>query len=215
MFSKNSRTGAKPLKLVYSIKLALLTVALLLLGIFAVPLLYRAYQAANIAFNWQTVRNTTLSILRSEDLAFLVSKKLVSVVVVEKSENNLFLGERYGVLIADVELTYGFNLQKLTEDSISRDGNKIIIKLPEPEKFNCAVNLSSMRYITKASSLNYLLDNLNNADIKRELRADFERSAFEYFKQKKLIPGRAQMISRLNNLATPLFAKSGISVEFR
>lgn len=156
----------------------------------------------------------TLSILKSEPMNFLVTRRLCTTVVLDKEENSVWLGSRRGLLIADVELLYGFDLSKLDKTAIRVEGNKLIVKLPPPELLRTVVEPGTMRYFTKQSNLSLLADKITNQDLRDELNREFTRAARLDFERKALIPSDADLRESLRTWATPLFKQSGLTVIF-
>ncbi len=176
--------------------------------------LRRVLGAAALAWRQEEKTALTLNILRSESMNFLVTRRLFSTVVLEKDDHSLLFGERRGLLVADVEQFYGFDLRKLTRDDIRRDGDRLVIRLPEPEMLGSSVDLAGMRTFTRQSGLSLIRDKWSGRDLEEELRREFGRSAEKYFADRKLIPSRAEMIETLNHWAGPLLSAQGVPVRF-
>ncbi len=189
--------------------MVLLAAAVLLAG----PL-RRALGAAVLAWHQEEKTALTLSVLRSESMNFLVTRRLFSTVVLEKDDHSLLFGERRGLLVADVEQFYGFDLRKLTRDQVRREGDRLIIRLPEPELLGSSVDLAGMRTFTRQSGLSLIRDKWSGRDLEEELRREFARGATQYFADRKLIPSRSEMIETLNRWAVPLLSAQGVPVRF-
>ncbi len=177
-----------------------------------------SFAAAGGYWYWQSKRTVdvklALSILKSEEMNFLVTRRLASTVVLEKRENDFLLGSRHGLLIADVELLCGFDLNKLAAASLRADGDTVTVTLPEPEILRTVVDMNSMRYFTKQSALSMLSDKLTDKDLRDELRKEFALAARDRFRKKELLPSRKELKKSLETWAVPFFAESGIKVRF-
>ena len=196
---------------IVSVKRVLGLVLVVLLSAFAVP----AYRYLRTVFAWEHVERTTLSVLKSENLSFLVTDRVVSQIVVEISENSPLLGKREGVLIGTVTLYYGVDLQQMDAACLSREGGTIFVKLPEPSELDFTVDPASFKYITKRSGLNVIADYLQNKDMEAELRTSIHAQAVKFMTDEKLLPSRDKIVRRLNDLASPIFLSSGLNIEFR
>lgn len=189
--------------------LKLVIVILLLIGI--------AWGLFSIYKNLTSAARTekaVLSILKSEDLSFLVTDKLTSQICVEISENSSLLGKREGILIGTVTMYWGIDLSKISPSSIKKENSGIVITLPEPSELDFSVDLSSLKYITKRSGLNVIADFVMDRDIEKELREQMKESALKFFKDKKLIPSKTKTISKLNSYFAPVAQQVGMPITF-
>jgi len=155
-----------------------------------------------------------LSILKSEDLSFLVTDKLTSQICVEISENSPLFGKREGILIGTVTMYWGIDLSKISPSSIKKENSGIVITLPEPRELDFSVDLSSLKYITKRSGLNVIADFVMDRDIEKELREQMKESALKFFQDKKLIPSKTKTISKLNSYFAPVAQQIGMPITF-
>lgn len=194
-----------------SLKVALLAILASLL----LPALIPMARFLRNVFAWEHVEKATLTILKGENLAFLVTDRLTSQIVVEVSDSSPLLGRREGILIGTVTLYYGINAQELDSSYLSRVGGRMIVRIPEPRELDFAVDPSSFRYITKRSGWNVVVDYVQNRDIEAELRQDIHRHALSFFTEKKLIPTRAKIVAQLNDLAAPFSKELGVPIEFQ
>lgn len=158
--------------------------------------------------------SAVLSILKSEDLTFLVTDKLTSQICVEISENSSLLGKREGILIGTVTMYWGIDLSKITPSSVRKEDSRILIDLPEPSELDFSVDLSSLKYITKRSGLNVIADYVMNRDIEQELRNQMKQSAIKFFKKRDLIPSKSKTISKLNSFFAPIAQQMGTPIAF-
>ena len=161
------------------------------------------------------IERSTLEVLKQEQLAFLVTDRITSQIVVEVRESNVLLGKKEGYLIAKAKLYYGIDLNKLQKENLVWEDQTLVVRLPEPEELDFAVDLESMRYISKRSALMVLADLVNNEDHKEQLRKQLKATALEYMRQEQLIPDKQDIIRRLSSLEVLFSRYPGITVEFR
>lgn len=164
---------------------------------------------------WDHTVNATLSLLRSEDLLFLVTDKLISQIMVEVTDNNPILGKREGVLVATVTLYYGVDLRKLGTPSIVKEGTRMLVAIPDPQELDFSFDPASLKSITKKSGLNVIADFVMNKDMEAELRAQLKSNTIKFFKGHDLMPTRQKIVRQLNEFAPVFSEKIGMSVEFR
>ena len=177
----------------------------------ALPLL----KSLRAVFEWERVEKQTLTILQSEAMAFLVTDRIASQIVVSVSENNVLLGQREGYLIGTARLYYGIDMKELTKDSITLRNNQIFVTLPPTKELDFAVDLESLHFISRMSGTVALVDWLKGKDMYAELRAQFKPKALEFMKQNGMIPDRQIILARLNSMSTLLTEHIGLQVTFR
>ena len=159
--------------------------------------------------------NAALTALRNEELAFLVTDRVVTQVVVERREHSFLLGEGEGYIIGLVRFHYGVNLVSLSEEAIQRDGDSLLVTVPEPRELDFSVDLRTLRYITKRSGLLAIRDWVTGANTRRELREAFHEAAQGFVRKEGLAPTREALVHRLNRYAPVLKARLGVAVRFR
>lgn len=194
-----------------SLKLVLVVALAILIS----PVVAPAYRFMTTVFAWNHIEKATLSVLKSESLAFLVTDRIVSQIAVEITDSSPLLGKREGILIGTVTLYYGVDLQKLDPSCLSRSGNTLVVTLPEPQELDFSVDPASFKYITKRSGLNVIVDFIMNKDMEQELRQGIHPHALAFMTDKKLIPKRDKIVKQLNDLAVPFFREMGTAIEFR
>ena len=204
--SFRARRGGLPLRLIF--------------GVVAVVLLALAFGLAGKAvhrlFAGKQAEQATLSLLRSEELSFLVTDRLVSQIAVQMTDSSPLLGQREGLLIATVRMYYGLDLRKLDAASIVSAGkDKLVVRLPDPEMLDFSVDPASFQYITKRSGLNVIRDYVMDKDIEAELRVKLQPHAARFFADQRMLPARAKIVQRLQNYLAPLERELGVQIEFR
>ena len=159
--------------------------------------------------------NAALTALRNEELTFLVTDRVVTQVVVERHEHSLLLGEGKGYIIGLVRFHFGLDLASLPKEAIQRDGDTLVVTVPEPKELDFSVDLRTLRYITKRSGLLAIRDWMTGANTRRELREAFHDAAQSFVRKEGLAPTREALVHRLNRYAPVLKARLGVTVRFR
>ena len=167
------------------------------------------------ALVWERAERATLSILRSESLAFLVTDRITTQIAIEIDDGSRLLGKREGILVCTVTLYYGMDLKKLDKACIARTNGTIVVTLPAPEELDFSVDPSSFKYLTKRSGFNVIADGLFGKDLEAELRRSVRQNALKFMADKKLIPARETMLRQISSLAAPFSAEIGVPLEFR
>lgn len=159
------------------------------------------------------VVKVTAQMLHSEDLMFLVTNRIVTQVMVEQNQDSIWAGKRDGVLIAQVRLYYGVDLNKITDADIHDQAGQVVITLPAPQILDFAID-PNYKVITKRSGMQVALDWVYGQNLEAELRSHIQEQALEFAKFNGLLPTPAQVIRRLNQTADLLSAKVNKPVIF-
>jgi len=198
-----------------TLKTALIVVIALCLGAAATYIGLPVLKSLRAVFEWERVEKQTLTLLQSEAMAFLVTDRIASQIVVSVSESNILLGQREGYLIGTASLYYGMDMKELTKDSIQLRDHQILVTLPPAKELDFAVDLESLQFISKVSGTVALVDWLKGKDMHAELRAQFKPKAIEYMKKNGMIPDRQKILSRLNSMSALLTEQIGLKVTFQ
>lgn len=179
----------------------------------AIPLAIRlpTWLAALTPEPKQVDTEATLSILRSEAMAFLVTRRVTTQIVVEHRESTWWNDWR-GVLWATVRIHYGVNLNDINKDGIHQDGDVIVVHLPPPKLLDFAIVPGSVGYMTKATSV-AKIDDLFHGSHRRILEAHLAEQALAFAMCHGQMPTRMQIVRQLN-AATGLLASKGIALRF-
>jgi hypothetical protein len=197
-----------------TLKTTLIVVIALCIGAAAAYIGLPFLKSLRAVFEWERVEKQTLTLLQSEAMAFLVTDRIVSQIVVSVSENNILLGQREGYLIGTAVLYYGMDIKELTKDSIQLRDHQILVTLPHAKELDFAVDLESLQFISKMSGTVALVDWLQGKDMYAELRAQFKPKAIAFMKQSSMIPDRQRLLARLNNMSSVLTENLGLKVNF-
>ena len=157
----------------------------------------------------------TLKVLRSQELAFLVTDRIVTQVVVEQRESNPWLGSSERFLVGVVRYYFGVDLASLKGDALRREGDAVVVTLPEPRELDLGVDMESVRVISKRSGLIAIRDWAAGTDHDQELRSEFAAAARRFLKHEGLIPSRESLVRRLQSFAPALSARAGVRIVFR
>lgn len=198
-----------------TLKTTLIVVIALCIGAAATYVGLPFLKSLRAVFEWERVEKQTLTLLQSEAMAFLITDRIASQIVVSVSESNILLGQREGYLIGTARLYYGIDMKELTKDSIQLRDQQIFVTLPPAKELDFAVDLESLQFISKVSGTVALVDWLQGKDMYAELRAQFKPKAIEFMKQSNMIPDRQKILGRLNSMSSLLTEQIGLKVIFQ
>jgi hypothetical protein len=154
----------------------------------------------------------TISILRSEELAFLVTRRAATQVVIDHSETDWW-GEWRGVLWATVSWRWGVDVAKIGPQDIRREGQAIIVRLPEPELLDMGVQPGSLGFLSKSTAMPKLLDFTRGGSQRQMLEQKLHERAMQFASEQGLMPSRAEIVRQANSVAAPL-CTAGVEVRF-
>ena len=154
----------------------------------------------------------SLTVLRSQELEFLVTRRASLQVVVEHEESD-WSGQWHGVLWATVEIYFGVDLAKVKAEDIRHEGDVTIVTLPEPEVLSFAVEPGSVRCLSKSTAVPKVSDLLSNGH-RQLLEGRLRESALEFARQQQMLPSRAELVARLNSAVAVLASKGGVRLRF-
>jgi hypothetical protein len=150
----------------------------------------------------------TLSVLRSEAMTFLVTRRTTTQIVVEYSESDLF-GEWKGVLWATVTWTWGADLSKLTEKDVRRTGEAVYVRLPEPEMLGLGIEPGSEHFFSKGTFIPKAMELFRTGQQQAVLQGQIKDHAVKFARDQKLCPSREEMVRQLNTAADALRRRRG------
>jgi hypothetical protein len=166
--------------------------------------------------HWEEARRATVEVLHSEEMMFLVTDRTVTRLDVVSKEGSLLLGWRESLLIGTVQILSGVDLEKLSVEDVRRQEGRLVVRVPEPEVLQVAVDLDSLSLFEKKSGLIAIKQYLQKEDVRGRLQAELEERAEQFAAEQGLLPGRAAVVGRLNEWAAPLISsRVGVEVEFR
>ena len=179
------------------------------------PIIAPIFRFTHTLFAWDHVEKATLAILKSENMAFLVTDRKTSQIEVEVNDSSPLLGRREGHLIGPVTLYYGIDVQALDSSCLSHIGDRMIVRLPEPRELDFTMDPGAFRYVTKRSGWNVVADFVLDKNLETELRQQVHQQALTFFTERQLLPTRTKLVSQLNNLAAPFSKEIGMPIEFQ
>ncbi len=155
----------------------------------------------------------TLSILRSEALSFLVTRRTSTQIVVDHSESNL-LGEWQGVLWATVSWRWGVDLKKITEKDIRRDGDIIYCRLGEPELLDFGIEPGSEHFMSRSTAWPKMAEFFNTGSQQKVLHDRIAVAAGDFANKQGLWPSRSELVNQLNAAAAEIKKLAGMEIRF-
>lgn len=155
----------------------------------------------------------TAQLLRSEDLMFMVTNRVVTQIMVEQKQDSVWAGTREGILVATTRMYYGVDMGKVTDQDIHDMGDRVVIVLPSPGVLDFAID-PNFKIITKRSGVNVVLDWVYGNDIEAEMRSQIQSAAMKFAHVNDLLPMPRTVLARLNRTATVFTSKVGKPVIF-
>jgi hypothetical protein len=166
--------------------------------------------------DWHEVQNTAVQFLRRDEMMFLVTDRIVTRVDVTSKSGSTLLGWHEAILVGTAECLYGIDLEKLEPEAVQREGELLVVHMPEPEILNVSIDLDSLQLYSKRSGLIAIKEYMQKRDVRDEMQSQLERRAREFVVEHDLLPDRAALVGRLNEWAAPLLGeRCGVAVEFR
>lgn len=156
-----------------------------------------------------------LDVLRSEQVQQLATDRVTEEVTLVVNDSTLLLGRREGLLTAIAHVYYGIDVARIASADVNTRSHPITVRLPEPALIDVAVDLESVRFITKTSGLNVVSDYLNARNLREELLRQLQRQAIRQLQTRGALPDRAALVARLNVQSDRLFAGSAAAIRFR
>ena len=155
------------------------------------------------------------NLLKSDAMAFLVTERLTSQIMVEVDESSLWLGSSRGTLTGIVRMYYGVNLNRLSPETVRMDGAVCVVKLPEPAVLDFSVDVATLTFRTQRSLLQVFGDRLHDHDLRADLQNRFRSAAESFFRDQQLLPDREALCARLTDHAQSWSGRVGAEVLFR
>ncbi len=155
----------------------------------------------------------TLSILRSESLSFLVTRRTATQIVVDYRESNI-LGDWRGVLWATVNWRWGVDLKKITEKDIRRQGETIFCRLGEPELLDFGIQPGSEGFMSKSTAVPKVLEIARGGWQRGELEGRLYARSKEFAEKNQLRPSRDEIVRQLNDATAAVKAATGLDIRF-
>ncbi len=162
----------------------------------------------------EKTKRSIISILKSENISFLVTNKIATQIVVEREEVS-FLGNKKGALIGNVTLYYGIDLNELSIDSITIEKNEIIVRLPSPKPLDFSVDLSSIRFFKRETGLLRLKGFfVDDEKMREEIEDMFYKEALFFMKTQGMLPKNEDVLRSLEVIREIISLKTGLKTKF-
>ena len=170
------------------------------------------FNVGGLAPRTQVDEHISLSILKSQALTFLVTRRTATQIVVEHRESD-WLGQWHGVLWAAVRIHYGVDLSKITAEDIRREGNVTLVKLPEPEVLDFSIEPGSIGFLSKSTAVAKVEDILHDGQ-RRLLEKRLRECAMDFARQRDMLPTRDELVEQLNSAVVLLANEGGVRLRF-
>ena len=156
---------------------------------------------------------TTLSILRSRPMLFLVTRQIRTQIVIDHSESN-WVGQWCGVLWGTVTISHGVDVHEIKDENLRREGEVVFVRIPEPRLLSFAVEPGSIGFLSKATAAPRLRDLLDGGGHRRQLEKRLHDQAMSFAREHDMLPDRTQIVEQLNDAAADLAKTVGIRLRF-
>ncbi len=194
------------------IKLGLLAVLLAASGYISVRMFGHRDDSPGM-FGTTVNEKATLTVLKSEAMSFLVTRRTTTQLVVEHDESSIF-GGWDGVYWVTVRWNWGVDLSKLTEKDLRREGDKIVCRLPEPELLEFTPLLDTEGFYSRSSLLPKIKELFHGGQQRATLRALLMQKAMKFADDEHLRPTRRQIADQLNGNSSFIKKAAGADVVF-
>ncbi len=156
---------------------------------------------------------TTLSILRSRPMLFLVTRQIRTQIVIDHSESK-WVGQWRGVLWGTVTISYGVDVNEIEVDDLRREDEVVFVRIPEPRLLSFSVEPGSIGFMSKATAAPKLQDWLDGGGHRRQLESRLHEQAMSFAREHDMLPDRSQIVEQLNDTAAGLAKTAGIRIRF-
>jgi len=156
---------------------------------------------------------TTLSILRSRPMLFLVTRQIRTQIVIDHKESN-WAGQWRGVLWGTVRISHGVDVNEIKDKDLRRKGQVVFVRIPEPRLLSFAVEPGSIGFMSKATAAPKLQDWLGGGGHRRQLESRLHDQAMSFARERGMLPDRSQIVEQLNDTAAGLAKTAGIRIGF-
>jgi hypothetical protein len=159
----------------------------------------------------KTETASVMTLLRSEPMAFLVTRRIVTQIVVEESDVQWYSQSR-SVLWATVNLHYGCNLEEIKPCDIRQTADGTwLIRLPPPKLLDfCIVSVDSISKDTFFAKAQDVLFATRTSRMMQQLQA----AAVKFATDNNLLPSRQQIAADLNRMSHNSPINRSINLKF-
>ncbi len=202
------------------VQILLLCVLVSVATLFAKPVLSRLKMA--LFFN--SVQETTVTLLRSEKIKFLVTHRLMTIAKSNISTEGLpkwILGTNKQTIMGLVRVNYGIDLKKISNEDVFKDGNGIRVKLPDAEVLEVKIKHDTVNTYKQRSGFNWIIDGIagglteSRSDEKLLKALDqLEQDAIKLLKENEALPTRGEILLAMNEWSELLSKQLGVPIRF-
>jgi len=184
---------------------------IVLVGVLVSPLVSPVLKLVKLPVSWHCYERRVIEYLGRENLAFLITDKLVTKVIIEVTAGNILLGRKEGYLIAKVKIYHGIAVGEI---KVEKGRGKLILRIPEPKAMDVSVDYSAAKFISKRSGLVTLADWIMGKDLKNQLLSRCQSEAMRQLRKNKYLPDRLELIHRLSAYSQIISRYVGCEIEF-
>lgn len=161
----------------------------------------------------QVREEVVMSLLKSQRLNFLVTRRAATQLVLEHTESS-WTGEWHAVLWCTITWRWGVDLNEITPDDIRREGSTVHIRLPEPRLLDFGLVPGSTGTISKATLVPKLMDFSRGGWQRHILERRLQAHAKKFASEHGLMPDREEIARQLNGAAALFREASGVRIHF-
>jgi len=198
-------------------------------GVIALLLVLIVLLAVTLAGLWASMRavssvadvlavkrsdQAVIQVLRSEELAFLVTDRIVTRIDVEMNERSIWAGGRRGFLLATARVYAGVDLKAIKDSDVREEKDVVYVTIPRPSILDISID-SDWRFMDSKTNTWALVDWMTGRDVEAEMRSQLRRRTQEFVLVNKMLPEPQRVLQRLNGYAAVLTNRVGKRVEFR
>lgn len=132
-------------------------------------------------------RRLTIDVLTSQTVQELATHEVLTNITAERKDHSVWFGVKRDILLAKVRILYGVDFSDVGVEDIERSENNIKLNLPEPRALAVTPDLSSLRYFSDGTMLQYAKEAVTGENAKKKLRAIFEKEARKYAKSQEIV----------------------------
>lgn len=168
-----------------------------------------------------------LTILKSENLDFLVRRRQVTQVVLIRTADSTWLDwvpyvgpiretlKDDGVLTANVRVYYGFDMKKLSVEKTKHGDGTITITLPEPEVLDFAVDFSSMKFRALKTGIVTRIGNVfRDETLKDKLQKEIKSAVDDFVSTPGAMPAKDEMLREMGGFERILSDAYTVQIKF-
>jgi len=168
---------------------------------------------ANMLPKTRIDEKATLSVLKSEAMTFLVTRRTTTQVVVEYSESG-WTGSWDGVLWVTVNWCWGVDMSTLSLKDLRREGDAIYCRIGEPRLLQMGIVPGSEKYFSRATFFPKLNELFDSGSQHRKLQEQIQEQAAKFAKVQGLQPTRDEIVHQLNLATADLKKTAGVEIRF-